>query len=60
MMNNTLSYVKEGDIVVLVPEYQHFYNEFFKGQDELLRLVLEVEIMSARHLNFQQWQACFP
>ena len=43
MMNNTIQYVNEGDIIVIAPEYQQFFGRFVYGGEELLRTIAEVK-----------------
>lgn len=45
MMDNTIQFIKEGDIVVLAPEYDHFYGSFVYGSEELLRTVVDVTFL---------------
>jgi hypothetical protein len=54
MMDNVIQYVKEGDIVVLVPEYLHFYNDYHESSEELLRTIVEVNPKKIKLLNFPQ------
>jgi len=54
MMNNTLQYLQEGDIIILVPEYHQFYNEVAYGDKELLRTIFDVNISKIRLLNCKQ------
>lgn len=55
MINNTLNYIKSGDIVVVVPEYQQFYGNFAYGGEELLRTVLDVNNSEIPKLEEKQW-----
>lgn len=43
MMDNTIQYVNEGDIVVIAPEYSHFFGRFVYGGEELLRTIVDVK-----------------
>jgi len=54
MMDNTIEYVKPGDIVILSYEYQHFFNREVFGGNELLRTVLEVSPESIKTLSHNQ------
>lgn len=54
MMNHTLKYVKKGDVVVLVPEYTHFYNNYGYGSEELYRLALDVNLEYITDFNYKQ------
>jgi len=54
MMDNTLEYIQNEDIVILVPEYYHYYKNINQGSEELLRVVFDVDIMNIKHLNAYQ------
>ena len=54
MLEHTLDYVQNGDIVVLVPEYHHFYRSLDFGSEELLRIVFDVNPKNIKHLNISQ------
>ena len=51
MMDNTIQYVNQGDIVVLAPEYEHFYGSFVYGGEELLRTVVDVKFLQLKLLQ---------
>ena len=54
MMNNTIRYIKESDIVVLVPEYSHFYGRFIYGSEVLLRIVADIDFVKLLDLKKEQ------
>lgn len=54
MMDNTIQYIKENDIVVLAPEYSHFYGRSVYGGEELLRTVAEIETSKIFELKKEQ------
>lgn len=54
MLDNTLDYVQKSDIVVLAPEYSHFYRSLNSGSEELLRTVFDVNKQNIKHLNIFQ------
>lgn len=54
MMDNTIQYIKEGDIVLLAPEYDHFYGRFIYGGEELLRTVADVNLLKLLDLKEEQ------
>ena len=60
MLENTLQYVREGDIIVFIPEYSHFYKSWDAGSEELLRTVLDVKRENIRLLNLGQIISCVP
>jgi hypothetical protein len=55
MMASTLPYVRRGDVVVLVPEYSHYYGDRAYGGEELLRTVVDVDRRSIATLTPAQW-----
>lgn len=56
MMSNSLQYIRKGDIVILVPEYQQFYGDYAYGNEgeELTRTIFDVNISKIDLLNFKQ------
>lgn len=56
MIENTLRYVKKGDIIMLIPEYEHFYLDYNAGSDELLRMIFDVDLSNIKILNVEQFQ----
>ena len=54
MLENTMQYVQNGDIIVLIPEYSHFFNDWNRGSTELLRTIIEVNRKNIRLLNKTQ------
>ncbi len=54
MMDNTLRFIKKGDIIVLIPEYSNFFYDFDKGSVELLRTILDVNRSKINLLNKNQ------
>lgn len=42
MMNNTRKYLKNGDIIILVPEYEQFFGNVAYGEHTLLHQIFEV------------------
>ena len=60
MMDNTIGYVKKGDIVVIAPEYFQFYGDYAYGSTELLWTVLDVSPKNITKLRKQQWQSIYP
>lgn len=51
MLDSVLPDVRPGDLVVAAPEYDHYFGDFAYGNDELLRVVLDVAPREARHLR---------
>ena len=60
MLDHTFQYCQAGDIVVLVPEYSHFYADYDVGSEELLHTVLEVNTSNLKLLNANQILNCMP
>ncbi len=54
MMDNTLSRIKYGDIVVIAPEYQQFFGNFAYGGNDLVRLLFDIEFSGIEKLNKKQ------
>lgn len=42
MLDNAIKFIREGDIVVVVPEYDHFLGDFAYGGEVLLRTICDV------------------
>ena len=55
MITTVLDFIKPGDIVVVVPEYQFFFGRNSYGGEELLRTVMEVSPKSIKKLSSKQW-----
>ena len=55
MMDNTLEYVKKGDIVVMAPEYQHFFGRFAYGGNDLFRLLFDVDMSEFSQLRLKHY-----
>jgi hypothetical protein len=54
MMDNTLQYIREGDIIILIPEYEQFYGNFAYGAEELLRMVFDESPSNIKLLHPRQ------
>lgn len=54
MLDDALLFIKQGDIVVLVPEYSQFYYDYNHGTEELLRIVFDANIERLKILNIKQ------
>ena len=42
MLNDTAQFINQGDLVVISPEYELFYNDVLEGYDESLAILLSV------------------
>lgn len=53
MMKNALEYIRQGDTVILVPEYQQFIGDFYNGNDgqELTRTIFDVNLSKIKLLD---------
>lgn len=56
MMSQYYKYKKKGDIVVLIPEYQQYFEDFAEGTDgeELARMIFDVDLKNYFNLNRNQ------
>jgi hypothetical protein len=54
MLENTLQYVKEGDIVVLIPEYNQLFRDYDASAEELMRMVFDVDFSKVALLSPSQ------
>lgn len=54
MLENCLNYLQKGDIVIIIPEYDHFYRSYDFVSEELLRTVLEVNPEKINNLSINQ------
>ena len=55
MMDNTLTKIKSGDIAVVAPEYEQFYDKFAYGGEELLSMIIDVSPSNIMKLRYKQW-----
>lgn len=60
MMDNVVKHIRPGDVVVLAPEYGHFYRRTAYGAEELLRTVFDVDPSSIDELGWDQWVNILP
>ncbi len=54
MLDSTIGYVREGDVVILIPEYNHFFRSYAQVSEELFRVVFDVDISHIRFLSVCQ------
>ncbi|MEO5943125.1 MAG: hypothetical protein ABIP30_04335 [Ferruginibacter sp.] len=54
MLTNTLQYLKKGDTVILIPEYEIFYEAYDAVSDELFRTIVDVAPHKIKDLSFKQ------
>jgi hypothetical protein len=55
IINDIKPYVKKGDILILMPEYEHFYTDNFYGEIELVSVIFDIEPSSKKLVNAKQW-----
>ncbi|MGI4750400.1 MAG: hypothetical protein ACRYFB_07190 [Janthinobacterium lividum] len=55
MLENTLPYIKQGDIIVISAEYQQFYGDLADGEAELFSLVTDIVPQSRKLLDYKQY-----
>jgi len=55
MMEHTLPFIKQDDIVILSPEYHQFYGNMADGSEELLRTLVEVSPKEIKNIDGQQF-----
>lgn len=60
MIDNYLENIKNEDIVVLIPEYHHFFRDINFGSKELMRIVFDVNHVKLKTLNCQQFFKILP
>jgi hypothetical protein len=60
MLENTVQYIQPGDIVVLAPEYEHYYRRYEYVSEELLRSVLDVDHSKSRIIGYRQFLNMMP
>lgn len=54
MLDHTLPYIKNNDIVIVVPEYDHFFGDYAYGNEELLRTVASYDKSELLNLRWKQ------
>ncbi len=54
MLDNTLKYIRRGDIVIVCPEYDQFFNRVSLGGEDLVRTVFDVSRRSILDLRPSQ------
>lgn len=54
MLDHTAGLVQQGDVVVVIPEYDQWFGDFAYGSNELLRTVLDVRLTDFTTLRWKQ------
>jgi len=60
IMDDCLPYVNEGDVVVLIPEYENYYTTNFYGEVELVAVLFEIDNRGKEHISGRQWLHLLP
>lgn len=60
MMYDTLPFVKKNDVVVLIPEYEHFYSSVYYGNMDLVPILFDIFPQGKQFISIQQWQKLAP
>jgi len=58
ILNKTEDYIKSGDIIILIPEYQHFFDDYYFGEEILARYLVngnikDLNCFSINQMNYQ-------
>lgn len=59
MIDNSVEDIKKGDIVILIPEYGHYYRDLDAGSEELMRTIFDVEFSNIQYLDIHQLSNIF-
>ena len=59
MLDSSIEHIRTSDIVVVSPEYSHFYGDFAFGNQTLLRTVLDVDRKDIALLKIEQWMSIY-
>jgi len=54
MLDSSIEYIRSGDIVVLIPEYCHYFKNINLGSEELMRTIFDVDMLRIKYLNKEQ------
>lgn len=60
MLEHTLDFVHKDDIIVFIPEYNHYYRDLDAGSEELMRSVFDVDASNLKYLNCKQISNILP
>lgn len=55
MLDHSERYIRDGDIVIIAPEYFQYFGNNVYGGEELLRTILDVSKNDYKLLSFRQW-----
>jgi hypothetical protein len=60
MLDNTSQFIKKGDVILVVPEYDQYYGNLLYGSADLVTTVFGVSKSNAKLLSLKQWVLAFP
>jgi len=60
IMDDCLPYVNEGDLVVLMPEYENYYTANFYGEVELVSVLFDIDPRGKERISARQWLHLLP
>ncbi|MES2826852.1 MAG: hypothetical protein V4687_01800 [Bacteroidota bacterium] len=60
MLDHTRPYIHAGDIVIVSPEYAHFFGGSLNGEEVLLWMLLDVSPGDIKNLSYDQWRNILP
>jgi len=55
MMDDVVRFIKKGDIVILAPEYEHFFGNTFYGNEPAVNTIIAIP-ETFRFLSFHNWK----
>lgn len=55
IVNDVKPYIRPGDVVVLIPEYEQFYTDNFYGEMELVAVLFDVDPAGRKTVDARQW-----
>lgn len=55
MLASSIGYIHENDVVVVILEYQHFFDTYGNGEIELLSVIIDVVPQTLGFLDCKQW-----
>jgi hypothetical protein len=59
IVNDCKPYIKKGDVVVLIPEYENFYTDNFYGEMELALVLFGIDPAGKKIVEADQWRHLF-
>lgn len=56
IVNDIKPYIQDGDVVVLIPEYEQFYTDNFYGEMELIAVLFSIDPAGRNTVDARQWR----